>query len=70
MKNLKVVKVSILKGGFSMELTEQAKEAKRAYYRDYYKRNKEKCKKAKEKYWESKANKKLKEINKECNEVV
>jgi hypothetical protein len=37
-----------------MDLSEQAKEAKRKYYREYYHKNKEKFTEAKERYWEKK----------------
>lgn len=36
-------------------MTEAAKEARRAYYRDYYQRTKERQKQKKAAYWERKA---------------
>lgn len=38
-----------------MEMSEKAKEARRAYLRDYRRRNPEKAKEAKARYWERKA---------------
>lgn len=38
-----------------MELSEEAKEARRAYYRDYYQRNKAKREQAVQRHWEKKA---------------
>lgn len=40
-----------------MELSEEAKEARRAYYRNYYQRNKEKRQEAIQKHWENQAQK-------------
>lgn len=41
---------------------EKAKEARRAYYREYYAKNKEKAKKYRENYWLRRAEKHLKEM--------
>lgn len=52
----------INKGGENMQMSEEAKELKRAYEREWRKKNPEKCRAIKTRYWEKKLAK-MKEEN-------
>lgn len=60
----------LIEGDAFMAISTDAKELKRAYEREWRKKNPDKCKAIRERYWEKRLAKMKAEENTACNEIV